>query len=132
LLPEDWLTWSESECRAVLAHELAHIQRGDYTSMFVAQFITAFYWYHPLVRWLIRQLRCGQELAADALAVRCVGSSRDYLRTLCRLALHQEGAGLPAPARMLLTPEIPLTRRIAMLRDGTRGQEKKWVWWRRW
>ena len=30
LLPDDWRSWSDAERRAVLAHELAHIVRGDY------------------------------------------------------------------------------------------------------
>ena len=30
LLPDDWHTWDEDERRAVLAHELAHVCRGDF------------------------------------------------------------------------------------------------------
>jgi len=85
----------------------------------MTQIITIFYWFHPLVRGLSRWMRCGQELAADALAVRVLGDQASYLRSLCRLALDQDGARLPAPARLFLSPEVSLLRRIAMLREGS-------------
>ncbi len=132
LLPVNWNTWSSEECRTVLAHELAHIRRTDYLMMVMTQIITIFYWFHPLVRGLSRWMRCGQELAADALAVRVLGDQASYLRSLCRLALDQDGARLLAPARLFLSPEVSLLRRIAMLREGSRklsssGHGMRWV-----
>ena len=32
LLPDNWRSWADADCRAVLAHELAHIQRWDYAA----------------------------------------------------------------------------------------------------
>ena len=37
LLPDDWRSWDDAERRAVLAHELAHIVRGDYAAGLVAR-----------------------------------------------------------------------------------------------
>jgi beta-lactamase regulating signal transducer with metallopeptidase domain len=121
LLPHNWTTWSEAECRTVLAHELAHIQRSDYLMMVLTQLIAIVYWFHPLVGWLSRYMRAGQELAADALAVHVLGDRTSYLQCLARLALVQDGVRLPAPARLFLSPEVSLLRRIAMLREGSRG-----------
>jgi beta-lactamase regulating signal transducer with metallopeptidase domain len=121
LLPHNWTSWSEDECRTVLAHELAHIQRSDYLMMVLTQLIAIVYWFHPLVGWLSRYMRAGQELAADALAVHVLGDRTSYLQCLARLALVQDGVRLPAPARLFLSPEVSLLRRIAMLREGSRG-----------
>jgi beta-lactamase regulating signal transducer with metallopeptidase domain len=121
LLPSNWTTWSSDECRVVLAHELAHIQRHDYATMMLTQVVCIFYWFHPLVVWLSRYLRAGQELAADALAVRILRDKSTYLQCLARLALVQDGRRVPAPARLFLSPEVSFLRRIAMLREGSRG-----------
>ena len=41
LLPDDWRSWDDSERRAVLAHELAHIVRGDYAAGLLARLAVA-------------------------------------------------------------------------------------------
>ncbi|HQR07916.1 MAG TPA: M56 family metallopeptidase [Gemmatales bacterium] len=120
LLPEHWRNWNADEQRTVLAHELAHIQRADYLVMVLTQVVTIVYWFHPLVRLISKWLRRGQELSADALAARVMGDAKLYLQSLCRLALDQDDRRLPAPARLFLSPEVSLLRRIAMLRDGSR------------
>ena len=68
LLPADWRDWGETDRRAVVAHELAHVRRGDYVAGVWAQFCVAFHFYQPLVHWLTARLRLEQELAADAWA----------------------------------------------------------------
>lgn len=130
LLPACWTVWSKSECQTVLAHELAHIRRTDYLMMVMAQFVTIFYWFHPLVLGLSRWMRSGQELAADALAVRVLGDRPMYLRSLCRLALYQDGTRLSAPARLFLSPEVSFLRRVAMLREGSQQiVSSRWARW---
>ena len=37
LLPADWRSWNDAERRAVLAHELAHVCRGDFLTGLLAQ-----------------------------------------------------------------------------------------------
>ena len=76
LLPDDWRSWDESERRAVLAHELAHIVRGDYAAGLLARLAVALNVYHPLVHWMAGQLRLQQELAADAMGARLRGGPR--------------------------------------------------------
>ena len=65
-LPFDWRDWSQTELRAVLAHELAHVVRGDFLTGLIAQISVAIHFYHPLAHWLAKRLRLEQELAADA------------------------------------------------------------------
>jgi len=121
LLPDDWRSWSDSERRAVLAHELAHIVRGDYAVGLLARLAVALNYYHPVVRWIAGRLQLQQEQAADALAARFAGGRASYLVALSRLALKQDGRSLCWPAREFLPVRGTLIRRITMLRrqNGT-------------
>ena len=117
LLPEDWRSWSNPERRAVLAHELAHIIRGDYAAGLLARLAVALNYYHPVVRWIAGRLQLQQEQAADALGARFAGGRASYLVALSRLALEQDGRSPCWPAREFLPGRGTLIRRIAMLRD---------------
>lgn len=128
LLPEDWRSWDDSERRAVLAHELAHVVRGDYAACLVARLALALNSYHPLVRWMAGQLQMEQELAADALGARYAGGRASYLVALSRLALKQDGRSPSWPARAFLPRRGALIRRIRMLRDEnqTVANDRSW------
>ena len=91
LLPGDWSEWDADERRAVLAHELAHVCRGDFLVGLLAQLSVAVQFYHPLAHWLSARLRLEQELAADAWSARLSGGTLAYLTTL--------GPYGPAPRR---------------------------------
>jgi Protein of unknown function (DUF1559)/BlaR1 peptidase M56 len=118
LLPIDWRDWSESERRAVLAHELAHVRRGDYAAGIWARACLALNFYQPLAYWLSGRLRLEQELAADAWGARLSGGNASYLQTLARLALRRDQRATAWPARAFLPTRGTLTRRIEMLRDA--------------
>lgn len=60
---------NETERALVLAHELAHVGRGDLLWSVVAASVRAVFWFHPLA-WLgQKQLSLTQEIAADELAI---------------------------------------------------------------
>lgn len=118
LLPVDWDCWNEAELRTALAHELAHIARGDYAAGLLAQLCVAANYYHPLVHWLARRLRLEQELAADAVAATVIGSRGEYLMTLAQLALRCDDRPVAWAARPFLPGRGALSRRIDMLRDA--------------
>ncbi len=80
LLPGDWRDWSADERRAVVAHELAHVRRGDFLAGLLAQLGLALHFYHPLAHWLAARLRLEQELAADAWAPGSRAASRRISR----------------------------------------------------
>ena len=118
LLPEDWTTWDEAERRAVLAHELAHVCRGDFLAGLLAQLCVALQFYHPLAHWLSARLRLEQELAADAWTARLNGGTMPYLTTLARMALRRDDQRLGWPARAFLPSRHTFVRRIEMLRNS--------------
>jgi beta-lactamase regulating signal transducer with metallopeptidase domain len=117
LLPATWTDWNEQERRVVLAHELAHISRGDYASGVLAQLSVAVHFYHPLAHWLAARLRLQQELAADAWGARLSGGHRPYVTILARMALRQSERPVSWPARSFLPARGMFLRRLEMLRD---------------
>ena len=117
LLPDDWRSWTDAERRAVLAHELAHIVRGDYATGLLARLAVVLNCFHPLVRWMAGRQQLQQEQAADAMAALFAGGRARYLVALSSLALRQDGRSPCWPARAFLPARGALIRRIAMLRD---------------
>jgi beta-lactamase regulating signal transducer with metallopeptidase domain len=122
LLPEDWRSWSDAERRAVVAHELAHIVRGDYATGLLARLAVVLNYCHPLVRWMAGRLQLQQEQAADAMGAQFAGGRARYLVALSSLALRQDGRSPCWPARAFLPARGALIRRIAMLRDESKAK----------
>ena len=117
LLPSDWRTWTETERRVVLAHELAHVARRDYLTAVIARVATSIHFYQPLVLWLSRQLRIQQELAADSHAAAIAGGRQTYLTTLAQMALRADDQPLPWAARAFLPGTSMLIKRVSWLKQ---------------
>jgi beta-lactamase regulating signal transducer with metallopeptidase domain len=119
LLPLGWRGWSDEERRAILAHEVAHVERGDYLVWLVAQISLALHFYHPLVYWLAGRLRAEQEMAADSRGALVLGGRRAYLQTLARIALREDSGRMSWALRPFLPTSKTFIRRIEMLRNST-------------
>lgn len=117
LLPPGWRDWTGAQLRAVLAHELAHVARGDFLMCAFAQLALVLHFYHPLVHWLVGTLRSEQEFAADATAAALSGGRKLYLQSLAELALDASESPLGWPAHTFLPTQGTFLRRIEMLRD---------------
>ncbi|QDT46372.1 Regulatory protein BlaR1 [Symmachiella dynata] len=120
LLPAAWRTWTPLERRAVLAHEIAHIRRGDFLTYVIAQIGLVLHYYNPLVHWLAGRLRLEQELAADASAAALAGGRLEYLQMLAAMALRQADQPTSWPARTFLPSRGHLIRRVEMLKHSKR------------
>src|SRR5262245_7768285 len=114
LITPAWRQWSPAERRAVLAHEIAHVARGDFAGRLVARLAVAIHSYHPLLHWLAARLEVRQEIAADARAAARCGGRATYLKCLAALALRADACPLGAAPTFLSRPRT-LLRRIAML-----------------
>jgi beta-lactamase regulating signal transducer with metallopeptidase domain len=123
LLPADWLGWNRAEKTSVLAHELAHIRRGDYAGWLLAQLSRALHAYQPLLLVLLRWLRRDQELAADALAASFAGGPTHYTQVLCRLALRRDDVAHPGLVRAFLPAHLSVTMRVQTLLSRNRRSE---------
>ncbi|MDW7682378.1 MAG: M56 family metallopeptidase, partial [bacterium] len=72
-LPDQAKNWSSGEVRAVLLHELAHIQRRDLFFIGVQNFIQIIFFFHPLVWFANVQIFRYREKACDDAAVQKMG-----------------------------------------------------------
>jgi len=76
---------SESQLRAVLAHELAHIRRHDYLVNLLQTAVETLLFYHPAVWWLSRRVRQEREHCCDDVAVEACGDVMEYAGALAQL-----------------------------------------------
>jgi TonB family protein len=86
LLPADCLLWKPLRRRAVLLHELAHIQRHDLVWQLFANIATSLWWFQPLCWWNRSNLRRESERACDAMVLRSGVLPSDYARELLAIA----------------------------------------------
>jgi uncharacterized protein (TIGR03435 family) len=113
LLPISAITnLDESQLRAILVHELAHIRRHDYLINLLQNAIETLLFYHPAVWWISRQIRQEREHCCDDLAVEVCGDVILYATALTQLehlrghnsepALAATGGDLLARIRRLI------------------------------
>ena len=100
LLPAAARDWPADRVAVVLAHELAHIRRGDWVVLLMAALLRAIYWFNPLF-WIAAALtRHESELACDDRVLNRGVPGTEYATHLVGIAraLRQERSWLPAPA----------------------------------
>lgn len=94
-LPSASRHWSADRLRAVLLHELIHVQRRDLLAQVVAQAACCLYWFHPLAWIAAREQRRERERACDdAVLGRGIGAA-EYAGHLVDLV---RGLTVEAPA----------------------------------
>jgi beta-lactamase regulating signal transducer with metallopeptidase domain/nitrous oxidase accessory protein NosD len=111
LLPLRVITgFSVCELEAILAHELAHLARGDAWANLLQIVCETLLFYHPGVWWISRQARIERENAADDLATAVCADRLQYVNALARLAEQTI-----APSLALAATDGPLLTRIRRL-----------------
>ena len=121
VLPRDALHWTEDRIAIVLAHELAHVERGDWAVQMTAEIVRAIYWFNPLMWMVCTRLREESEHAADDAVMAQGMAGPDYAGHLLDLAraLTDRGGRNWLPAAAIARPSS-LERRVrAMLNDRT-------------
>ena len=112
LLPASALTGlSAVQLELILAHELAHIRRGDYLMNLLQTAVETLLFYHPAVWWVSHRMRVEREHCCDDLAVAAGGNATRYARALADL----EGLCSDAPALAMAATGGSLFERIARL-----------------
>jgi len=86
LLPATWTAWEEPKLRAVLTHELAHVQRADSTHLLLAAFATCVFWFHPLSWFLQSRLSRLAEEACDEIVLATTSTPEQYAQFLITFA----------------------------------------------
>ncbi len=111
LLPVTALTGlSEDQLAAVIAHELAHIQRLDsFVNLFQVAVETLLF-YHPAVWWVSKRIRAERENCCDDAALSVCGDAVNYARALTLMAERRV-----APSLAMALNQSPLEARVMRL-----------------
>jgi TonB family protein len=98
LLPAEGAEWPPERLRAVLLHELAHIDRHDCWTLAMAELAVALYWFHPLAWWAAGCARRERERACDDRVLAAGVAASGYASDLLEVARGRLDSALPAPA----------------------------------
>lgn len=129
LLPLDFeQRYSAEEREFVLAHERAHVRRGDTVSNALGAAWLCVFWFNPVMFWAMRLVRFDQDLACDAAVLAAAGKGRRgrYAGALLKAQLAGEAA-IPVPLACHWHSVHPLQRRIAALRRPVAGRMRHGV-----
>jgi beta-lactamase regulating signal transducer with metallopeptidase domain len=129
VLPADFESrYTRDERALVLAHERAHVQRGDALANAIATGWLCLSWFNPLMHWAIGRFRFDQELACDALVLAATGTARRrYAHALLKTQLAADSVGTAVPAGCHWQSTHPLTQRIAALKRPLPGTMRRWL-----
>ena len=116
------------ESRAILAHEVAHLCSGDLIWMFVAKWVGALLWFHPLVWKLQKAHNAACEEVSDGVAADYIGDPERYANTLARVALEVTGRAAPAVVIPMARSSSVIDRLMSLKRkQWTRPLAQRWV-----
>ncbi len=124
VLPEALLArLTPAQQSTIVAHELAHLARGDHRLRWLETMVLAAYWWLPAAWWARRKLSEAEEQCCDALVVaRLPERARAYASALLETVefLADPPVALPALASGL-GAAFPLKRRFEMILKEHRG-----------
>ncbi|WP_426701763.1 M56 family metallopeptidase [Rhodanobacter sp. Col0626] len=114
LLPAD-RRLSLSESAMAMAHELAHLRRGDLWLGWIPAIAQRLFFFHPLVAWAVREYALSREAACDAQVLEQTGTMpQAYGHLLLRLGIaHPVHSGLAGASPSFHN----LKRRLTMLQQ---------------
>lgn len=107
------------ELESVLAHELAHIERGDGIWFPIAGLIQSVLWLHPVNHWVSAEFRRSAELACDDRAVELTRNPLALARALVEVATRASRAERPAMTPAMVRSRGVLLPRVARLTDAS-------------
>jgi beta-lactamase regulating signal transducer with metallopeptidase domain len=123
LLPLNWTTWPVERRRAVMIHELAHIQRWDVVSQGVAYLGFAIHWFNPLAWLALSRLRAEREMACDDQVLRCGTNASEYASHLLEVVKAFAEVRSVSVAALGIAGAVGIEQRFRALLDSRRSRE---------
>ncbi len=115
---------SADEMRLMLAHEMAHVKRGDLRLAALPTLARTLFFFHPLAWWAVSEWAAAREEACDTLALQVTRASPAlYGRLLLRLT----GGETTAPALGMSPGFRTLRRRLVGLRSVPARRGLAWL-----
>ena len=127
LLPAAYASWAVVKCRAVMAHESAHVSRGDFYVSVLAAINRAVFWFSPLAWWLNSRLAYLAEARSDAAVIEDIDDRLRYAEILLdlgsRASRSSAGLAMARPQTVRRRVECVLAETILPSKMGWR----KWL-----
>jgi TonB family protein len=129
--PAAVLRLSHQHLAGVIAHEVAHIRRGDYVINLLHSAAEVPLFFSPAVAWMSRCIRDAREFCCDDEAAAHLGDKRNYVEALTRLAAGRTpprmraALGIAGPRlvtrvrRLLQEDTMPRVDRFHLIAMGT-------------
>lgn len=76
------------QIESILAHEMAHIKRRDYLHNLIQYIIEAIFFYHPVMWFMVREMKTQREYACDEWVVRSGWNPFQYAVSLTKIQGH--------------------------------------------
>lgn len=126
LIPADIAGWTEvEERRAIIRHELAHVERRDTLVNLFLNALSVLFFFHPMVRYTCRQLRLEREMACDDRVISSGSDAVTYAEGLLKVAEHSISSSW-SPSSVhglaLISAKHILERRIEMILNKDRAR----------
>ena len=112
LLPADANGWGSERLRAILLHELAHVQRRDWLMQTIAQIACAVYWFNPLVWVVARRMRTEMEQACDNRVLNAGYCSTEYAQHLLDIVRSIKAIGSASRATVAMARQSKIEGRL--------------------
>lgn len=122
LLPTGADAWPEELRRAVLLHELAHVQRHDCLTQAIAQLACAAFWFHPAVWWATSRLQTERERACDDRVLAARTRASDYADHLLGMVRSLRARRLAALGAVAFARPSSLEGRLLAVLDPRRDR----------
>jgi Ca-activated chloride channel family protein len=104
----------------IVLHEAAHLARRDDWALLIERLIEALFAFHPVVRWITRQIDLEREVACDDFVVEATGQPRSYASCLMRMVEVCGGVRTSIAGATAAGDRSHLTRRVERLLDKSR------------
>ena len=118
LLPTNALSQlRESDLRAILLHELAHLKQNDLWMNWLMAAVRALHWFNPLVWLALRRLRADRELVRDEMVLQRLRPDERplYGHALLNLLTHCSPVHDAPSLATILNQKTEIQRRITMI-----------------
>jgi beta-lactamase regulating signal transducer with metallopeptidase domain len=132
LLPATLLQATAAKGRAaVLAHELAHVRRGDHVVAHAELLLAVVFWWHPLFWFARARLRHWAELACDAWAMASVPDGALAYAGVLIDAVAMSDSAVPGPTVLAARPaaRAAFERRLTMILNERVPCRTARGWW---
>jgi beta-lactamase regulating signal transducer with metallopeptidase domain len=124
-----WQQLGEEQRDLLLAHELAHLRRGDPWVRLLELVVVVLYWWHPVAWWARRRLQETGEQCCDAWVVATFPERAiAYATTLVDSAAFLSRNRVAMPAGASGMGHVPLLRRrVTMIVQGRTPRNLSWA-----